>query len=235
MVELHNPHSVLAALTARPTDIEIVRLPSNNNSSGWDEIAKNAAEQGIKVTRKGFGSKNREGRSGGGSAIVRERKPIKLEQLFQQPGERSIWLAFDGIQDPHNIGAIVRTAAFFGVKGVITTSNRSAPLNSVAYYVASGCMELVPFSVQSNLSQALKFAKTIGLWIMGSAEQADQSIDSIPKDRPWILVLGGENRGLRRIISEHCDVTCRVTPHGSLGSLNVSVATGILIEKLIQP
>jgi 23S rRNA (guanosine2251-2'-O)-methyltransferase len=93
-------------------------------------------------------------------------------------------------------------------------------------------MEHVPFSVHTNLSRALDQAKRAGLWVLGTSERADQDVSQIDRDRPWLLVVGNEERGLRRLTLDKSDAVCRLTPRGPITSLNVSVATGVLIAAL---
>jgi 23S rRNA (guanosine2251-2'-O)-methyltransferase len=150
-------------------------------------------------------------------------------------GRRSghrLWLALDQLQDPHNVGAIFRTAAFFGIAGILLTRDRSAPLNGTVYDVASGALEVVPFSHPANLSRGLEIAKAAGLWVLGASEHAEQDVCAVDRDRSWLLVLGNEERGLRRLTLDTCDETCRLTARGEIGSLNVSVAAGVLMALL---
>jgi 23S rRNA (guanosine2251-2'-O)-methyltransferase len=176
------------------------------------------------------------GRAGGASALVRERDGASLDELFagaaERAGGRGVWLALDQIQDPHNVGAIFRTAAFFGIEGVILLRDRAAPLNATVYDIATGGVEVVPFSTQTNLSRALEQAKQAGVWVLGSSEHAEQSVFQVSRDRPWLLVLGNEEKGIRRLTREHCDVVCSLPPRGAVTSLNVSVAAGVLIAAL---
>ena len=177
---------------------------------------------------------------GKAEALVKEKTPISPEELFrgapQRKGGKGLWLALDCLQDPHNVGAIFRAAAFFAVEGILITQERSAPLSAAAYDVASGGLEYVPFSVVTNLQRAFEIAKEAGLWnLLGSSEHASEGLNSIQPDRPWLLVVGNEERGLRRLTEESCDVMCRVAGSGKVTSLNVSVATGILIQRLTLP
>jgi 23S rRNA (guanosine2251-2'-O)-methyltransferase len=197
------------------------------------------------------------GRGGVAEATVKERPDVPLEVLFgvgaqepaiasQEPGiappepgidgekraSPRLWLALDQLQDPHNVGAIFRTAAFFGVAGILLTRDRSAPLNGTVYDVASGALEVVPFSHPANLSRGLEIAKAAGLWVLGASEHAARDVGEIDRDRSWLLVLGNEERGLRRLTLDTCDETCRLTARGEIGSLNVSVAAGVLIALL---
>lgn len=247
-LHLRNPHSVLAAIRSRPKDVGEVRVNSRNPQGAWAEVVDLARENRISVVQAmGGGDARRRQRSGGddgggrvgaGEAIVKSHGGISLEELFrngqQRAGGKGLWIACDCLQDPHNIGAIFRSAAFFGVQGIVLTKDRSAPLNSTVYDVASGGVDEVPFSMQTNLSRALEVAKSSGLWVLGSSEHAETDVAKIDRERPWLLVLGNEQTGLRRRTLENCDETCRLSPRGRVTSLNVSVAAGILISTLVS-
>lgn len=258
---LKNPHSVMAALQQRPYDVKEVRFVSDQSSGSavWRDVAALARENNVPVvtgggSRAGGGRRSskqrgqKSERPGIAEAQIVECSEQSLEEIFSsvqpidgggdsfseqgQKKSHGLWLAFDQIQDPHNAGAIFRSAAFFGVRGIILTKDRSAPINSTVYDVACGGVETVPFTQQSNLSRTLQIAKDAGLWILGTSEHADQNAADIPLDRPWLLVLGNEEKGLRRLTKEQCDMTCALKPAGIVTSLNVSVAAGIMIARL---
>ena len=243
-LELRNPHSVLAALEHRPAAVLDVQLNTAQPSAGWDAVATLAAEHRIPVRRVSVRNEPRRkgrrdaansmGRTSPNMATVKERSDVTLEKLFQgvDANAPGLWLALDQIQDPHNVGAIFRTAAFFGIRGIVVTKDRSAPLSATVYDVASGGLECVPFAQPPNLSRALKQAKDAGLWVLGTSEHATRDLSEVDRDRPWLLVLGNEEKGLRRLTSEHCDELCRITPRGEIPSLNVSVAAGVLMAAL---
>lgn len=236
---LQNPHSVLAALETRPHDVVDVRISSRNPSSSWSEVADRAKQLRIPVSVSRGEQRGRRnerssepGRSGGSSATIKEHADVTLEELFAGEGaqsEHGLYLALDCLQDPHNVGAIFRAAAFFGVKGIVLTKDRSAPMNAAVYDVASGGVEYTPFSQQANLSHAMEAAKESGLWVLGTSEHAETDYTDVPRDRRWLLVVGNEEKGMRRLTTERCDVLCGITPKSSVSSLNVSVAAGILI------
>ena len=230
---LRNPHSVLAVLETRPQDILEIHLPSSQVQKTWSQVRSSALDIGLRVneTPEG-GHRTNPGRSGSASARVKPRRPIPLEHLFSSISEGRLWLALDGVQDPQNLGSIFRTAAFFGLQGMLLTRRRSAPLSETVYDVASGGIEHVPFCVETNLSQALDYAKERGLWILGTSERAKSDLSTIERDRPWLLLLGSEDRGLRRLSEEKCDAVCRIPSMGGVGSLNVSVAATIFIHEL---
>ena len=105
-------------------------------------------------------------------------------------------------------------------------------MSGAVYDVASGGVEYVPFSVQTNLSRALDVAKDAGFWVLGTSEHAEKDLNAIPADRPWLLVLGNEESGMRRLTRDKCDEVCRVVPRGAIASLNVSAAAAICIHHL---
>lgn len=248
-LELHNPHSVLAALETRPQDVVEIRLSTNQASGAWADVVARASQHRVPVVKRasrqeaGRGrSKDHtgeSGRAGGAYARVKERGGVSLDELFAdvegREGGKGLWLALDCIQDPHNVGAIFRSAAFFGVQGVLLTPDRSAPLSATVYDVASGGMECVPFSIQTNLARSLGQAKKMGLWILGASEHATDDVKQVDRDCAWVLVLGNEEKGLRRLTQQTCDVLCRLSARGPVTSLNVSVAAGVLMAALTSP
>jgi 23S rRNA (guanosine2251-2'-O)-methyltransferase len=216
-------------------------------ADGWDQVAALAKAKRIRMssgggsrpTERGPGRGSRDDTSGRTSAaegVIEEREGISTEELFQdareKSGGRGLWLALDCLQDPHNVGAIFRTAAFFGVEGILMTQERSAPLTATVYDVACGGLERVPFSIQPNLQRGFDKAKEAGLWILGASEHATDTIGKVARDRPWLLVIGNEEKGMRRLTEESCDVLCRIPARGKVTSLNASVASSILIHAL---
>lgn len=241
-LELKNPHSVLAALQTRPIDVTEIRLSAGSTQGNWSDVADEARGHRIPVVIKKSApqkmkrkrSEDQGRRTTGSLALVKPRIPASLKTICaaeEEDGQSGLWLALDCIQDPHNIGAIFRTAAFFGVRGIVLTKDRSAPLNATVYDVASGGMEAVPFAVETNLSRAITEAKKTGIWIMGTSEHAEDDVSAFQQDRPWMVVIGNEEKGLRRLTQDQCDVICRLSPTGTVDSLNASVAAGIMIAR----
>jgi 23S rRNA (guanosine2251-2'-O)-methyltransferase len=247
---LKNPHSVLAVFACRPADVlEVVVPPGKSVHESWLQVIQRTKEFGVLMSTRssrdpaGLGSKvggrsvdTESMRMGSAYARVRPKQSQSAEQLFQdartRAGGRGLWLALDGLQDPQNVGALFRTAAFFGVQGIVLTQDRSAALTSTVYDVASGGIESVPFVLQTNLQRAFEIAKGLGLWILGTSENSRESYAQITQDRPWLLVLGNEEKGIRRLTEESCDVLCGIPSLGQVKSLNVSVAGGVLMAHL---
>lgn len=243
---LKNPHAILAAIEQRPTDVQEVRLPQRSATHAWEDVEEAARLAGVRLATKRppKPTKRRQhdaktGREGSGEAIVSPRESTPEVELLADAQHRAkgrgLWLAFDQLQDPHNLGAIFRTAAFFGVQGALLTADRSAPLSSVVYDTSAGGIEHVPFCIETNLSRSLDAAKEAGIWVLGTSEHATKDVSDVSRDRPWLLVIGNEGAGMRRLTEEHCDEVCSIKPRGVLGSLNASVAAGILIAQLTAP
>lgn len=243
-IYIKNPHSILAILEKRAQDIIEIRLPTKQAGDAWGEVQKQAEAIGIRTSlaqvqqenpraRRDKRGKPTPGRMGGAEAVVKEHEGLDLSELFDNVSN-GLWLALDTVQDPQNVGAIFRTAAFFNVRGILLTTDRSAPLSGTAYDVASGGVEYVPFSLVTNLSRAIDKAKEAGLWTLGTSEHAEQSLSTITTDRPWLLILGNEESGMRRLTKDKCDTLCQIAPKGAITSLNVSTAAGICIHHLSQ-
>lgn len=245
-LELHNPHSVLAALETRPEDVVEVALHSGKAGGRWADVVALATRHRIPIVqggsprdtgrRRAKSQTAKTERYGAAHARVKERAAVGTEQLFHDVENRAdgpgLWLGLDCIQDPQNVGAIFRSAAFFGIQGILMTSDRSAPLNATVYDVAAGGLEQVPFANPANLSRAIDQAKKAGLWVLGASEHAEQDIRHIDRDRPWLLILGNEEKGLRRLTQDKCDNLCRLSATGPVTSLNVAVAAGVLMATL---
>lgn len=239
MLTLLNPHAVLAALRERPHDVQEIRLAPGKPNGVWQEVVDQGKAIGIPVRTLLPAANTRSDekfqRQGASSALVMERREATLDDLWPEtltPDDNARWLALDCLQDPHNVGAIFRTAAFFGIRGILITRDRSAPLTATVYDVASGGVEYVPFCQPPNLARAIELAKKRGLWVIGASEHATQPVSKVDRSRPWLIVVGNEEQGLRRLTLDLCDDRCAIPGTGSVTSLNVSVATGILLSAL---
>ena len=218
-----------------------VRLPAGKPSPAWNDVVELARQHQIPIrtnlaeeTKRNANDPKFE-RTGAAQATVRERSGLLIEELFAEADSNpGLWLALDCLQDPHNVGALFRTASFFGIKGIVMTRDRSAPLTATVYDVAAGGLEYVPFGEPTNMARAMNVAKSAGIWLLGSSEHAEQDVRQIPRDRSWMLILGNEELGLRRLTLEKCDQICKLTALGTVPSLNVSVAGGILMAELTR-
>ena len=192
---------------AAAADIAVRRLPRRE----LDELAAAANHQGVVAEM---------GKSGG---LGENDLPAFLEGLTRP----AFLLVLDSIQDPHNLGACLRSADAAGVDVVIVPKDKSASVNATVRKVACGAADVLPVVRVTNLARTLRFLKEQGIWIYGAAGEADASIYDTHFAGATAIVMGSEGKGLRRLTREHCDALFSIPMAGSVSSLNVSVATGI--------
>jgi len=230
-------HAVEAALKRDPGNIEQLYCDIKRKDKRLKDLARLAQNQGVRpewVTRAELDVMLTDGsRHQGVAARVRgvaERNESFLEQLLVELEHPPLLLVLDGVTDPHNLGACLRSADAAGVDAVITTRDRACGLTPVVRKVASGAAEAVPFVQVTNLARTLKTLQDAGVWVVGTAlEEGAVSLYESRLEGPLALVLGAEGKGMRRLTREHCDQLVYIPMHGSVQSLNVSVATGICL------
>ena len=155
-------------------------------------------------------------------------------QIPAQKGQAPLFLILDGVEDPRNLGAILRTAEAAGVHGVIIPERRATGLTETVAKTAAGALEYVPVVKVVNIVNTIEELKRAGIWIAGAEAGGDHGIlgrGFCPSDR---IVLGGEGKGVRRLVREHCDYLVSLPLMGRLNSLNVSVATGALLYEVLR-
>lgn len=158
-----------------------------------------------------------------------------LENLMTALDEPPFLLILDGVQDPHNLGACLRSADGAGVHAVIAPKDRSVGLTPVVCKVASGATESVPFIQVTNLARTLeRLKRDYGLWLVGTAGESDNTLYQATLTGSLALVMGGEEKGMRRLTREACDYLVRLPMRGTVESLNVSVATGICLYEAVR-
>ncbi|MDY0011974.1 MAG: 23S rRNA (guanosine(2251)-2'-O)-methyltransferase RlmB [Rhodocyclaceae bacterium] len=159
------------------------------------------------------------------------RRELKLVDILDNldPADPALILVLDGIQDPHNLGACLRVADAAGAHAVIAPKDRAVGLNATAVKVASGAADTVPYITVTNLARSLREMQEAGVWTIGAAGEAEQSLYQVDQTGPVAWVLGAEGDGLRRLTRDTCDTLARIPMHGTVESLNVSVASGICL------
>ncbi|MDT0204099.1 23S rRNA (guanosine(2251)-2'-O)-methyltransferase RlmB [Serratia marcescens] len=148
--------------------------------------------------------------------------------------ETPFLLVLDGVTDPHNLGACLRSADAAGVHAVIVPRDRSAQLNATAKKVACGAAENVPLIRVTNLARTLRLLQEMNVWVVGTAGEADHTLYQSKMTGPMALVMGAEGEGMRRLTREHCDELISIPMAGTVSSLNVSVATGICLFEAVR-
>lgn len=157
-----------------------------------------------------------------------------LERLLDTLTRPALLLVLDGVTDPHNIGACLRSADAAGVDAVIVPKDKSGSLSPTAVKIASGAAESVPFVTVTNLARTLEHLKQRGIWLLGAAGEADTLVYQCDFTVPTALVLGSEDKGLRRLTRETCDGLFKIPMGGQVSSLNVSVAAGIALFEAVR-
>ncbi|MGP0855960.1 23S rRNA (guanosine(2251)-2'-O)-methyltransferase RlmB [Serratia sp. CY84636] len=169
-------------------------------------------------------------------ARVREGRQYQENDLpgLLESVETPFLLVLDGVTDPHNLGACLRSADAAGVHAVIVPRDRSAQLNATAKKVACGAAENVPLIRVTNLARTLRLLQEMNVWVMGTAGEADHTLYQSKMTGPMALVMGAEGEGMRRLTREHCDELISIPMAGTVSSLNVSVATGICLFEAVR-
>lgn len=174
----------------------------------------------------------------GVAALCKLRSPLQeeasLPALLDGLAHPPLLLVLDGITDPHNLGACLRSADAAGVDAVILPKDRSAPVNMTVRKVASGAVEALNLIAVTNLARTLKMLRERGVWITGAAGESAEPLFSLDFTEATALVMGSEGKGLRRLTREQCDYVAAIPMQGSVSSLNVSVATGICLFEAVR-
>ena len=164
-------------------------------------------------------------------------KPVQegeLPALIEAAGGKALILVLDGVQDPHNLGACLRSAAAAGVTAVLIPKDKAAPINATVRKTSAGAADRIPVISVTNLARTLRAIKDAGVWVYGLDGEATASIHGIDFTGNVALVLGGEGEGMRRLTREHCDSLVKIPMPGQMESLNVSVATGVALFEVVR-
>ena len=225
---IYGINPVLEAL--RAGRVRAIRL-GTAASSRTAEVRRLAAVAGTPVTRVPTEALDR---STGGDvhqgvvAEVTRPEPLTLDELVDQAGDPALLLVLDGIEDPQNLGAILRTAEAAAVDGVIRQTRRAAPLGRVAK-TSAGALAHVRLASVVNIARAVTELKAVGIWTIGLEADGDDLYDGLDLTLPTALVLGSEGRGLRRLVRERCDRVVSIPMFGRVNTLNVAVAAGVVL------
>lgn len=231
---IYGLHAVRAVLTRDPARVVQLTLADGREDRRITEIETLARAAGVTTRRAEAQALSKLAGDGVHQGVVAEVHPMPpwteddlLEALRE--AHAPLLLALDGVQDPHNLGACLRTADACGVLAVIVPKDRAAQVNATVRKVAAGAAETTPVVAVTNLSRTLKLLKEAGLWVVGAAGEADQLASAADLTGPLVLVMGAEGSGLRQLTRKNCDFLVRLPQFGAVESLNVSVATGMLL------
>lgn len=234
-------HAVSALIDRSAARIDRLQFSDGRRDTRLDAVRQKAATAGIscqELPAKEFQQQFDQWRHQGVVAHCRALEPLSEAQLLDTIGKLSrpaLVLVLDQITDPHNFGAILRTADAAGVDAVVIPKKSSVGVTPVVRKVASGAAESVPICRVTNLARFLAELKSLGLWLYGAAgENAAVNYDTVDYRGSAALVMGAEGAGLRRLTREACDQLIRIPMAGLVSSLNVSVATGVCLYEVVR-
>ncbi len=167
-------------------------------------------------------------------AIVVAKRYGNLEEVAEKINHPGLIVVLDGVEDPHNLGAIIRSAHAAGVDAVVIPSRRSAGMTQTVAKAAAGALEYVEVVRTPNVNRALTTLKDKGYWVIGLDERAEENYDEADYRRATVLVLGGEGKGLHQLTAKRCDILVKIPVAGRIASLNVSVAAGVVLFEALR-
>ncbi len=225
-------HSIEAALTHDPKNILELYFEADSQNARIKELSDRARDLGLKPH-----SRPREAldRMTGGArhqgAVARYKAPppraeTELYELVEKEESNTLLLVLDGVTDPHNLGACLRSAEAAGVTAVIVPKDKAAGITPTVRRASSGAADRIAFFAVTNLARTLKLLKDRGVWLVGLAGDVEQDFYKLDLKGPMAIVVGSEGEGMRRLTRESCDFVAHIPMRGSVESLNVSVATG---------
>lgn len=202
------------------------------------ELLSLAAERGVNVQRVDGQLLDRLARGGVHQGVVADvddsSSDYSVEELVRGAAGPPLVVVLDGVEDPHNVGAILRTADAAGAHGVVMQNRRSAALGGAAAKASAGAVAHVRIAQVVNIARAIDELKELGVWSVGLAGDTDTAYDAIDFTVPTAVVVGAEGSGLRRLVREKCDFMARIPMRGHVSSLNVSVATGVVLFEAVR-
>ena len=236
MQKIFGRKPVLEALKS-DAEIELVYIAFGQHGDIINQIMSAAKKRGVKITQLAtpkYDSMTEGQNAQGVVALKSVQKYFELGVLIEESKQSSLplLLLLDSIQDTHNLGAILRSAECAGVDGVIITTNQSAPINEMVEKISAGAVSHLRICKVNNLVRAIEEMKKNGFWVVGTHIAGEKNYNQLDYKMPVALVMGNEEKGIRKLVSENCDFLVKIPMKGKLDSLNVSVSTGILLFEI---
>lgn len=233
-------HAVRTLLQQQASKVAQLLVVRGREDARMSEILKLAREHQIKVDFRSGQELDQLANGERHQGVVAKLQKIEnlgegaLDEILDKAGKAPLILVLDGVTDPHNLGACLRTADAAGVHAVIVPRDRAAGLSPVVRKVAAGAAETVPFIQVVNLARTLRWLKERGLWIVGTDDEAEDALHTSKLNGPLAVVMGAEGEGMRRLTKEQCDLLVTIPMLGVVESLNVSVATGVVLYEVVR-
>jgi len=235
---LRGIHAVREALHARRRPLRLLRVAAGSPRADLADLVALAKAAGLRVEEVPPEALERDSGDRGAQGVELEAGPLpelELSQLTEPAGASRTILALDGVEDPQNLGAIIRVAEAAGVRGLVLTRRRSPPLSAAVARASAGAVEWLPVARVPNLPRALNYLKSKGFWVFGADPDEGEDLYGLPQrlltgDR--VVVLGAEGRGLRRGVDQVLDHRIRVPMAGRVASLNVATAAAVVLFEI---
>ena len=232
-------HAVQSVLKTSPQRVQELRMTRARQDARLQKLVNLAEQHGITVQWSSAQQLEDlvEGRHQGVVALCKQGQiydEAYLDKLVDEQGQSAFFLMLDGVTDPHNLGACLRSAEGAGVQAVIVPKDNSVGITPVVSKVASGAAETIPLIVVTNLSRTLKNLQQRGVWSVGTTGDAQQTIYQVDLKGPIVMVMGSEGAGMRQLVRKQCDFLAKLPMAGEVSSLNVSVATGICLCEAVR-
>ncbi|EDM46575.1 23S rRNA (guanosine(2251)-2'-O)-methyltransferase RlmB [Marinobacter algicola] len=232
-------HAVEAVLKREPERLQQVWIQTGREDRRVKTVTDTLSELGVRwqvVHRKELDQRVAGVHQGVVAAVSESREWSEDDLLAMLSGSEKppFLLILDGVTDPHNLGACLRTADAVGVQAVVVPKDKSASLSPTVRKVACGAAETVPLVRVTNLARFMRTIRDDGVWLIGTAGEADSTLHQADFTGPVALVMGAEGKGMRRLTREHCDLLINIPMLGHVDSLNVSVATGVCLYEALR-
>ena len=234
---LYGIHAVAEALKASPERIERICIERGQKKPRIQEIVESARQNHVRISfedRSWLDRKAEGARHQGVLCFAAEMATLDSEDILAQAKSPGLVVVLDGVEDPHNLGAILRSAEAAGADGVFLPQHRSAALSATVVKASAGAASHVKLARVTNLAQFIESLKKKGFWVAGLDADSDKSIWDVDLTIPTALILGSEGSGLHRLVREKCDYIVSLPIRGVVSSYNVSVAAGIALYEVIR-
>ncbi len=229
---IHGFHAVMSRLRHHPESLHVIYLDEGRRDRRARDLIELAQARGVRLIQTDAARVD-DMAHGKSQGVVALADPVRLardlDEVLDHLTEPALLLILDGVTDPHNLGACLRSAGAFGAHAVLAPKDRAASLNATAIKAASGAADLVPYLPVTNLARTLRTLQARDILIVGTDQDGSMSVSEADLSGPVALVLGAEGSGLRRLTREHCDLLVRIPMQGQIESLNVSVAAGVCL------
>jgi 23S rRNA (guanosine2251-2'-O)-methyltransferase len=235
---IYGIHAVEEALAARGRAFEYVAVAHGRGDARLQKITQLCRSVGVSVRSLPRDQLTRLANTAGHQGVVAvtaEKQYGDLDDLLKNKrGSHSFLIVLDGVEDPHNLGAIIRTAESAGADGIVIPERRAVGVTATVVKASAGASEYLPIAKVTNLSRAIEDIKSHNIWTVGLDERGGQPYDQIDYNMDCALVLGAEGNGLHQHVKEKCDYLVSIPMLGKIGSLNVSVAAGIVMYEVAR-